>query len=100
MERLNKKKLLLLTLLIWVLFLLVSAEILLFTAFDHECLGVNCPICTQAVTIKNFLQVLLLASIVFLLVNLLSYSAKIVFCYLEPHFSYLTPVILKTRFNS
>jgi len=99
MEWLRKRKILLLTLLIWFLFLLVSAEMLLFTAFDHECIGVNCPICMQAATIKNFLQTILLASIALFLVNLITYSAKTNSNFSEPHFSYLSPVILKTRFN-
>jgi len=100
MDKLKKRKILLFTLLIWVLFLLVSAEILLFTSFDHECIGINCPICMQATIIKKFLQSLLLASIAFFLVNPLTYSAKINSYFSEPHFIYLTPVILKTRFNS
>ena len=99
MELRCKKRMLLFALAVCIFFAVVFTETLSANALDHDCIGLDCPICLLIKAGHNFLKIL--KSISFLLfAAFLLFFARVFKRYIGLNAYPLSPVTLKIRFNS
>ena len=96
----QKTKVLLLLLVLCVSFMVVFDDLLISAVIEHECIGVNCPICIKITVLKSLQKTIKVASVSFTLAALLIYFSNNKSKYFEFSFIKFTPIPLKVRINA
>jgi hypothetical protein len=95
-----KKKILLLSLAIFIAFSALSAETFIASGHDHECTGENCQVCLRIEIVKCFLRIFNLAGLVVFFAAIRAFFALVYRAYNEFSYYVFSPVMLKVRFNT
>jgi hypothetical protein len=100
MKKCPQKRLIPLVLTASLLFAALSAEIFIFTHFDHDCCGLDCPVCLQIQTAQNILKELGLA---FAAIFLIGFAFKPTLAAKRIHYYCgfpATPIFLNVKSNT